>query len=96
MRSPLLLMLLSLCGLAEAAPLVWYDDAPRAGLVDGSWTTHNLANTTPTQSGPRSISMEPDFWGGVQLYNTAEKHRFDAYQALTLWVHGGSSGGGVL
>ncbi len=81
-----------LLGSAQAAPLIWYADAPRAGLIDGSWTTHNLANTAPVHAGTNSISMEPDFWGGVHLYNDAEKIRFDAYQSLTLWVHGGSSG----
>jgi hypothetical protein len=88
----LLMIPLLLLGSAQAAPLIWYADAPRAGLTDGSWTAHNLANTSPVHAGTNSISMEPDFWGGVYLFNDAEKIRFDAYQSLTLWVHGGSSG----
>lgn len=93
MRRICCLILPLLWGTAQAAPLVWYADAPRAGLIDDSWTTHDLANTTPVHAGIHSIRMEPDFWGGVQLYNLAEKFRFDAYQSLTLWVHGGTSGG---
>lgn len=89
-----LLLMLSLLGAgASAAPLAWYADAPRAGLNDGSWTSHDLANASPVHTGIRSIRMEPDSWGGVYLYNTADRIRFDAYQSLTLWVHGGSTGG---
>lgn len=89
-----LLWLLALLPLSTfAQDLVWYDDAPRAGLEDWSWTTHNLANVSPVHAGTRSISMEPDNWGGVYLVNQSEKHRFTDYQSLTLWVHGGSSGG---
>ncbi|MBK6728338.1 MAG: glycoside hydrolase family 44 protein [Xanthomonadales bacterium] len=90
-RCLLLLLLLPLPGLAQN--LVWYADAPRAGLQDWSWTTHNLANTSPVHAGTNSISMEPDNWGGVYLVNQTEKHRFTDYQSLTLWVHGGSTGG---
>ncbi len=90
-RCLLLLLLLPLPGLAQN--LVWYADAPRAGLQDWSWTTHNLANTSPVHAGTNSISMEPDNWGGMYLVNQAEKHRFTDYQSLTLWVHGGSTGG---
>ncbi len=92
LRNVLWLILL-FAGSSEAAPLIWYADAPRAGLIDGSWTDHDLANSAPVHAGNRSIRMEPDFWGGVYLYNQAEKIRFDAYQSLTLWVHGGTSGG---
>lgn len=88
---PLLLVLAALPG--HAQNLVWYADAPRAGLQDWSWATHDLANTTPVHGGTRSISMEPDHWGGVYLVNQAEKHRFTDYRSLTLWVHGGSTGG---
>lgn len=92
LRKLFALMVLLLVG-SEAAALVWYDDAPRVGLLDGSWTTHNLANTMPIHTGTHSISLEPDFWGGVYLYNPSEKIRFDAYQSLSLWVHGGTVGG---
>jgi hypothetical protein len=76
-----------------AAPLVWYADAPRAGLNDWSWTTHNLNNMSPVHGGNRSISMEPDNWGGLYLANPAERFRFADYESLTFWVHGGSAGG---
>lgn len=92
MRRFLLILMLLMLGHAQAAPLIWYADAPRAGLLDGSWTTHDLANTAPVHAGTFSIRMEPDFYGGVYLYNRAEKIRFDAYQSLTLWVHGGTTG----
>jgi hypothetical protein len=91
---PLIAALLALAPLpALAQNLVWYADAPRAGLQDWSWTTHNLNNASPVHAGIRSISMEPDGWGGVYLVNQGEKHRFDDYQALSLWVHGGPTGG---
>ena len=91
--SRLFLLSLLVASNAMAAPLVWYGDAPRAGLSNGSWAVHDLANTTPVHAGTRSIRMEPDNWGGVYLYNNAEKIRFDAHESLTLWVHGGSTGG---
>jgi hypothetical protein len=78
---------------ARAQALVLYDDAPRAGLQDYSWTTHNLNNTTPVHAGTRSISMEPDNFGGVYLTDLNLTWRMTDYVSLTFWVHGGTSGG---
>lgn len=81
----------SLIPKADAANLTWYDDALRPGLQDWSWTTHDVASTAFAHGGTRAIRMEPDFWGGVYFVDPTQKYRFDAYRALTFWVHGGGS-----
>jgi hypothetical protein len=94
---PLLALVLAVVAAPlSAQALVFYDDAPRAGLQDWSWTTHDLANTSPVHAGIRSIRMEPDFYGGVYLNDPAVAHRVAQYGALTFWVHGGSGGGQAL
>ncbi len=93
MRWQLAVMFAALGASAQAAPLVFYADAPLAGLNDASWTTHNLTATTPVHSGTRSISMEPDNYGGVYLVDRNTPHRFADFQSLTFWVNGGSGNG---
>ena len=86
------LVLLLAAGPVAAAPLVFYDDAPRAGLNDYSWATHTLANATPVHGGNRSIRFEPDGYGGIYLVDQATPYRFADYAALRFWVHGGTTG----
>ncbi|HET7843552.1 MAG TPA: glycoside hydrolase family 44 protein, partial [Xanthomonadales bacterium] len=76
-----------------AAPLVFYADAPRAGLNDYSWATHTLANASPVHAGSFSIRFEPDFYGGIYLVDENTPYRFADYAALRFWVHGGTTGG---
>ena len=79
--------------IAFTQDLAWYTDAPRAGLQDWSWATHDLAATSPVHGGSRAIRMEPEGWGGVYLADPSVKHRFVDYQSLSFWIHGGTTGG---
>lgn len=81
---------------AGAQALELYDDALHAAFQDWSWAAaadYSLANTTPVQSGQRSIRFLPRAWGGLLFADPNGSHDLADYAALTFWIHGGSSGG---
>ncbi len=91
-RAALAALTLGLSVGARAADLVWYADAPAAGLQDWSWTTHDFNNASPVHAGTRSISMNASGWGGVYLVDEGGTHQFTDYQSLNFWIHGGTTG----
>jgi hypothetical protein len=76
----------------DAGPLVVYGDALENGFADWSWATHSLSQTAVVRSGARAVSFEPDGWAGLYLQRDAGID-LSAYDALDLWVHGGTTGG---
>ncbi|MFZ1072966.1 MAG: alpha-L-arabinofuranosidase [Verrucomicrobiia bacterium] len=77
---------------AEAqASLPVYTDNLVNGFQDWSWASHNLANTSPTHTGSRSISVSDVAWTALSFehpdFNTTP------YTNLIFWAHGGTSGG---
>lgn len=68
-----------------------YSDSLTNGWDDWSWCTRNLANTTPTHSGSRSVSATASAWQALSFHHGD----FDSapYEALSFWAHGGSGGG---
>ena len=72
--------------------LTIYADSLTNGWQDWSYTTRNLANTSPVHSGSDSISVTvTSAWGGLQLYHTDMTNT--AYASISFWLNGGSSGG---
>ena len=73
-------------------PLVVYADQLQNGFEDGSWGTHNMAETSVVHSGTAAISFEPSNWSGLSL-GRAGGIDLSQYEAVQLWVHGGTAGG---
>ncbi len=71
--------------------LMVYDEALAADWADWSWSaTNDFNNTSPVQSGTRSISTTYTAgWGGLSLRKGADVNT-SAYPVLKFWVHGGS------
>ncbi len=68
-----------------------YADAVGNGFQDWGWAVHNRTNTAPVHSGANSISMEPDFWGGLLFHSTPfSSTNFDNFE---FWINGGAVGG---
>ena len=69
---------------------VVYSDALQNGWQDWGWANQNYANTAPVQFA-RSIRVTAGPWQATYLHHAP----FDTtpYVALSLWVHGGPTGG---
>jgi hypothetical protein len=81
---------------AGAQTLELYGDSLHAAFQDWSWAAaadYSLANTTPVQSGQRSIRFLPRAWGGLLFADPAGSYALTDYESLTFWIHGGSAGG---
>ena len=90
-----LLVVLSLCLPAHAAPQAIYDDALAAGWADWSWASVNLSATAPVHSGSRSIAVT--YTGGWQgLYLAHPGLSTLGFSRLRFFAHGGSSGGQLI
>ncbi|GAA4457774.1 hypothetical protein GCM10023189_29030 [Nibrella saemangeumensis] len=78
----------------SASTYIIYDDALQAGWENWSWgTTVNLSNTSPVQSGTRSIAVKYNQgWAGFYLH-TASPVNLSGLSHLKFWVNGGKSGG---
>ena len=74
---------------AQSLPI--YTDSLQSGFQDWSWTTRNLANTAPVQSGADSISVTFGAWQGLSLHSGSINTTY--YSALSFWVNGGATGG---
>jgi hypothetical protein len=97
MQSRLRLFLLSTlvsfrCG-AQTDQTV-YNDASQNAWENWSWAAVNLNNATPAHGGTKSMSVTAGAWEAIYFHHPA----FDASPCtiLTLWTHGGSSGGQLL
>ena len=71
-----------------------YDDALAANWQNWSWgTAVNETETTPVQSGSNALSVTySQAWAGLALQSTTTYNIAD-YDAVTFWIHGGSTGG---
>jgi peptidoglycan/xylan/chitin deacetylase (PgdA/CDA1 family) len=72
---------------------VVHEDALGNGFQDWSWATRNMDERGVVHSGVSSISFEPDYLGGLQFHRHHEALDASLYQSITLWVHGGTTGG---
>ncbi|MCB0131917.1 MAG: hypothetical protein KDD78_13755, partial [Caldilineaceae bacterium] len=88
-----LLQLRPAVGHAQAGNLTIYDDGLAGGWENWSWSsTVNFGATTPVHSGNAAISLTyTSAWAGLNL-RTASPVNTSGYDALSFWVHGGSSG----
>jgi peptidoglycan/xylan/chitin deacetylase (PgdA/CDA1 family) len=73
------------------AGLPIYGDALEGGFQDWSWATHSLDETGVVHAGSNAISFEPDGWSGLMFHHSGVD--LSGYQAIELWVHGGTTGG---
>lgn len=78
---------------AYAAPdVLVFDDALSAGWTASAWsTTYALNNTTPALGSASIAVTYTGGWGGV-IFCTNPPLDTTLYDAITLWVHGGTSG----
>lgn len=76
---------------SEMVVRVVYDDRIGGLFKDESWTARNEIARTTVRSGKTSMSVELDWWGGVQLHGEVVDLR--GAQSLSIWMHGGTSGG---
>lgn len=74
-----------------AAGLPIYVDSLEGGFADWSWATHSLDETGVVHAGSSAIRFEPDGWAGLMFHHSGID--LSQYQALELWVHGGTTGG---
>jgi alpha-L-arabinofuranosidase len=77
-------------GMAQGSLSIYTDNLVN-GFQDWSWASHNLANTSPTNSGNYSIAVSDAAWTALSFYHAD----FDTtpYTDLTFWAHGGTTGG---
>jgi endoglucanase len=71
-----------------------YEDVLNGNWADWSWsTTRNFSNTTPVQSGTKSLSVKYDAgWAGLYLHaNTPVS--LTGLTHLKFWIHGGTNTG---
>ena len=70
-----------------------YSDSLASGWQDWSWsTTVNIGNSSPVQSGAKSIALTyTGSWGGFYLHNDTAIDT-SAYAEFDFWINGGSSG----
>src|SRR5258708_2121659 len=76
-----------------AQNLTVYDDSLENGWSDGSYNiTLNYVNPSPVHSGSDSISATINAaYGGIQLNHS--KMTNSAYDSISFWLNGGTSGG---
>ena len=70
---------------------ILFDDTLRNGWANWSWADVDMANSSPAQTGLRSIRITVDAWEALYLHHTP----FDVsgFTNLVFWIHGGSAGG---
>lgn len=66
-------------------------DGLAASWSDYSWTTVNLAASSPTHTGATSIAVTYAAWGGLYLAHPGLATA--GYTRVRFWIHGGSAGG---
>jgi len=79
-------------GTPVRADVVVYGDTLQAGFEDWSWGGGtNLANTSPTHAGNRSIAFTGHAWNALSIHSQATFPT--AATGLRFWLHGGTTGG---
>jgi|GEM_PF-625481 len=78
---------------AASTPVAVYSDGLASGWVNWSWnTTSSLSNTSPVQSGTRSIAFSIDqAWGALYLHSDVPP-KTSGFTHLEFYIHGGTSG----
>ncbi|WP_375773608.1 polysaccharide deacetylase family protein [Archangium gephyra] len=71
-----------------------YADGLGAGFDDWSWATHNLYSSGIVHAGTAALSVELDSWSSLYFHTSAGVD-LSRYKTLSLWVHGGTSGGQI-
>jgi hypothetical protein len=72
--------------------LVIYDDAFRNGFTYNVYNgVNNLANTSPVQTGAKSIATRMNAYEGIFI-DVPNGTQLKSFSSLRFWLHGGSSG----
>ncbi len=71
-----------------------YDDALN-DTSNWSWATHQLASTSPVQSGSRAIAVNTVAWTGMQLHLNSP-FVVTAGSRFEFWINGEAGGGQAL
>jgi peptidoglycan/xylan/chitin deacetylase (PgdA/CDA1 family) len=71
-----------------------YAEGLGTGFDDWSWATHDLYSHGIVHAGASSIAVELDGWAAL-FFNTNTGVDLSRYKTLSLWVHGGTSGGQI-
>ncbi|MCP3101902.1 polysaccharide deacetylase family protein [Myxococcus sp. K15C18031901] len=74
---------------SEGTPV--YEDGLTSGFADWSWADHSLDEAVTVHAGSSAIRFEPDGWSGLLFHHSGID--LSQYQAIELWVHGGTTGG---
>ena len=69
-----------------------YADGLAAGFNDWSWATHNLSSSGIVHAGTSALSVELDSSSALYFHTSAGVD-LSRYKTLSMWVHGGTSGG---
>ncbi|RRB02104.1 glycoside hydrolase family 9 protein [Larkinella rosea] len=79
---------------SSAITYLIYEDALNSNWADWSWsTTRNFSNTTPVQSGTKSLSVKYDAgWAGLYLHANSPVS-LSGLTHLKFWIHGGTNTG---
>ena len=87
------LLLATAQGRAQSSQAI-YDDSLQNGWQNWSWASVSLSNTNPVHAGTQSISVTAGAWQALYFHNNP----FDpaGFTKLTIWTHGGTSGGQLL
>jgi peptidoglycan/xylan/chitin deacetylase (PgdA/CDA1 family) len=75
-------------------PFSLYAEGLGAGFEDWSWATHNVYSHGIVHAGASAISVELDSWSAL-YFHTSTGVDLSRYKSLSLWVHGGTSGGQI-
>ncbi len=79
---------------AGTADLPIYTDEMANGFEVWGWAPHTLTNPAPVHAGSRSIGVSATAWSGLYIHHA--DLNTGGYTNLSLWVHGGESGGQLL
>lgn len=72
---------------------VIYDDALQNGWVSYGWAMLNFSSTAAVRTGSQSISVTDPTSNFEALYLHHDAFDTSAYQSISFWINGGSSGG---
>jgi hypothetical protein len=70
-----------------------YTDSLQNGWQDWGWATINYGNTSPVHSGSKSVAVTIANNSYQALYIAHAAMDSSSYSDLSLWIHGGTSGG---
>lgn len=89
-KAVLLIIVTSVLNL-QAADQGVYTNSLLNSWENWSWATVNLANTSPVQTGPNSISVSSAGYQALYFHHPPQNGAF--YSSIKFWVNGGSTGG---